>query len=232
MQMTDIVPLIIIAAMVLIAIIFIRKMTSESVEVYEEPNPEYLEQLAIGRTNFLNEVLEHLRLVFVLSDDEIKSAVVETVGDQIHRITVAAQDQIFTILLKWDKTMTISCFHNQKIKGQTLIWTRKTFRVSYNCVNWKKVDKFFYKTLDKFMAVGKSSEDFKILLTAALEVAQAVEDKTARELLYEVAIDFPFDGKKLKSRDAVRMYTSLLAYVVKYHKEEFVAYLNNDEDSE
>lgn len=232
MQMNDLIPLLIIGVMVIIAIVFIRRMTSDQVEMIEEPNPEYLDQLAQGRTNFLNELLEHFKFAFVLTDEESQTPVVEVVGDQIHRVTLASQDQIFTILIDWDRSLTISCYRNKEIKGKELIWTRKKFALKQNCINWKKVDKYLYDTLEKFMAITEEDKAFKDILAAAVEVAKEVNDDYARELLYAVAENYPWTGKKMKQRDSIKYYTSLLAYIFKFHKEEFVQYIKRQEDSE
>lgn len=232
MQMNDLMPIIIIVILLLLSLYILYKTGKDSTQFIEEDNPEYLEQLAIGRTNFLNELLEHFKFTFTLTDEESQSPVVEVVGDHVHRVTLASQDQIFTILIAWDKSLTISCYRNKEIKGKELIWTRKKFALKQNCINWKKVDKYLYDTLEKFMAITEEDKAFKDILAAAVEVAKEVNDDYARELLYAVAENYPWTGKKMKQRDSIKYYTSLLSYIIKFHKEEFVQYINREEDSE
>lgn len=230
MQMNDLMPIVIITILLLLCLYALYKVNSNSVRIIEEDNPEYLEQLAIGRTNFLNEIVDHLRIVFALTEEEVSSPVVEVVGDQIHRITLTSQDQIFTLLIKWNKTITITCYRNKEVKGKQLILCRKKFSIRYNCVNWKKIDAFLYDVLEKFIKITNTDETFRDLLTAAIEVASSIDDNFARELLYTVAENYPWQGEKVKQRESVKAYTSLLAYILKFHREEFVEYMKETDD--
>ena len=201
-------------------------------EVVEEPNPEYLQEIGKGRQVFTNEILEHLRLAFALTDDEISNCSCELVKENINRLTIASQDQIFTILCVWGRKIVLSCYRNKNVDGVKLIYMKKSFKLKDNMIDWKKFDTFAYKVVDKFMTAEENDEDFKALITSAAEVASAINEDEAAQILFRVADNFPWTGKRLPKRFATRDYVGLIAYLLKFHQKEFLEYVKSKEDPE
>lgn len=228
----DFTPLIIIATIITFILLAWLYFKEGSYTAVEEPNPEYIEEIGKGRQLFINEILEHLRLVFTLSDDEIAHCSCELVREHTNRLTIASQDQIFTILCEWNKRVIVSCYRNKNVDGVKLIHVKKSFKLKDNMIDWKKFDAFLCKALDKFLEMQENSEDFKTLIQSAAEVAKEVDDKDAVLLLCTVAEHFPWTGKKMPPRLATKSYVALIGYLLKYHQQEFLEYLKEKEDLE
>jgi hypothetical protein len=228
----DIKPILIGAILLVVILLFWLNWREDSYDVIEEPNPDYLQEIGKGRQLLINEILEHLRLAFALTDDEIKNCSCELVREHTNRLTIASQDQIITILCVWGRKVVLSCYRNKNVDGVKLIYMKKSFKLKDNMINWKKFDRFAYKAVDKFMAVEENEEDFKTLITSAAEVANEVNEDEAAEILFRVADNYPWTGKKLPKRFATRDYVGLIAYLLKFHQKEFLEYLKSKEDPE
>lgn len=228
----DFTPLIIIATLITFILLAWLYFKEGEYTTVEEPNPEYMEEIGKGRQLLITEILEHLRLTFTLSEEEISNYSCELVRENTNRLTLASQDQIFTILCEWNKKITVSCYRNKNVDGVQLIYMKKSFKLKDNMIDWKKFDGFLFKALDKFMAMQENSEDFKTLIQSAAEVAKGVDDKDAVLLLCSVAEHFPWTGKKMPSHLATKDFVALIGYLLKYHQAEFLEYLKEKEDLE
>ena len=217
----DFTPLIIIATLITFILVAWVYFKGDNAMV-EEPNPEYIEEIGKGRQLFINEILEHLRLVFTLSEDEIANCSCELVREHTNRLTIASQDQIFTILCEWNKRVIVSCYRNKNVDGVKLIHMKKSFKLKDNMIDWKKFDAFLFKALNKFLEMQENSEDFKVLIQSAAEVAKEVDDKDAVLLLCTVAEHFPWTGKKMPPHLSTKSYVALIGYLLKYHQKEFL----------
>lgn len=228
----DIKPFIIGAILLVAILLFWLNWRKDSYEVVEEPNPEYLQEIGKGRQILINEILEHLRLVFSLTDGEISNCSCELVRDHTNRLTIASQDQIFTILCEWGRKVVLSCYRNINVDGVKLIYMKKSFKLKDNMIDWKKFDTFAYKVVDEFMMAEDNEEDFKALIQSAAEVAKEVNEDEAAQILFRVTENFPWTGKKLPKRFATRDYVGLVAYLLKFHQKEFLEYIKGKEDPE
>ena len=230
----DIKPFLIGAVLLLIIVWFwLNWRDNDVIETIEEPNPEYMEEIGKSRHLVLGEIMEHLRVTFTLSDEELKAATAELVSEGINRVSIAAQDQLFTILIRWGKDFTIICYRNKNVEAEKIVYRKRTFSLKNNCINWKKVDLFLAKTLDKFMEVDETEEDFKDIVMSAAEVANTVNEEEVLKLLFMVVDHYPWaKGHKLPSRIALKDYVAFLAYLLKYHPKEFIAHLGENIDPE
>lgn len=196
-------------------------------DIIEEPNPEYLEQLSNARTAFVNELLEHLRLNFALPQEIHDNISITVVGEQMHRINVAYEDQVYNIVVRWDRDVTLYCFRNQDIACEVMVHTKKTFRMRYNIINWKAFAKFCKKTADRFFP---TKDEIKIepLIVAAKTVSEQVDDQQLLKMFFYAIKDYPWDGSKRTKRMAASNFVALMSYALKYHREELLEFLKQD----
>jgi hypothetical protein len=168
----------------------------------------------------------------MLSEDELSNYSCELVKQDVNRIVVATPDQIFTILCKWNRKVTITCFRNPNAAGFQITYLKKSFRVRNNIINWKKLDEFLYKTEGKFMALDDTEEDFTILIMATMEMAEETSDEVAKKMLFDVIGRFPWGSKKVPQRVTLKFYAGVLTYILKNYKEEFLEYQKKQLDLE
>ena len=220
---------IIIVGLIVIFFIYIFRTLVPHDEIIEEPNPEYLNLITEGRNNFINELLEHLRLNLMLSEDAVKNCTSELVGVDINRFVVADGDRIITIIIKWNRSVSIHFFYNQDIAGEIVVNRHLTLKMRDNLVDWKKIAKFSNKIMDKYFPLA-DEEAFTSIVQTAKQVAEQVDEKAAREFLFSYLEETPWDGSKIHPKKALHEYTKLMAYVLKFHAEEFVAFLKANEE--
>lgn len=229
----DIKPFLVVVFLLILILLFWLRWRKDYYDAIEEPNPEYLEEINKSRHLILTEIMEHLRVIFTLSNEDLKAATVELVSRGINRISIAAQDQLFTILVRWGKNFTLICYRNKNVEAETIVYRKRTFSLKNNCINWKKVDLFLAKTLDKFMEVNETEEDFKDIVISATEVANTVNDEELLKLLFTAIDHYPWaKGHKLPPRIALKDYVVFLAYLLKHYQKEFVAHLSENIDPE
>mgnify|MGYP003299140991 CR=1 FL=1 len=100
-----------------------------------------------------------------LTNDEISNCSCELVKENTNRLTIASQDQVFTILCVWGRKVVLSCYRNKNVDGVKLIYMKKSFKLKDNMIDWKKFDTFVYKVVDKFMTAEENEEDLIDLKT-------------------------------------------------------------------
>jgi hypothetical protein len=130
----SLVPIIVVGLIIIFFIYIFRTLTPQD-EIIEEPNPEYLNLITEGRNNFINELLEHLRLNLMLSEDAVKNCTSELVGVDINRFVVADGDRIITIIIKWNRSVSIHFFYNQDIAGEVVVNRQLTLKMRDNLVD-------------------------------------------------------------------------------------------------
>ena len=215
---------------VLIAKIIQSVVTMGQDEYIEEPNPEYLNQLTIARNNFVNELLEHLSVNLCFPKESVDNCVSELVAVDVNRFVMIDQDQIVTILIHWDRSVTISFFVNPELSGENVREMSKKFSLRRNMVSWKAISKFCNQVVNKCMPKIDDAEATQEVIAAALVAAEKIDDARGKELLFRVAENYPWQGQARNPQVALEDYAMILTYVVKNYKQEFVEFLKNHQN--
>ena len=218
--------------LILVAILVTDRLQHRvETEVIEEDNPEYLELIAVSRNNFLNELLEHLRVDFYLPTKDIaKDTIVDLVRENVNRVVVNVDNYVITALIYWSRKVKINVMVLDPVTEKSFNYNL-TLRMRDNTVDWHKLHKLGQEVDAEIFSSMCEEDRFRDIVMAAKELAESSDAETLKNFLFEVSHNYPYNGEKVTPKVAAKQFAMLMSYILANYAEEYLKYLQEDEQS-